>query len=55
MSEVPANAASFLVSLRGGAIASRMMITEFYAVVSIVANSLGALPSALDTSKQRPR
>src|SRR3984957_12022450 len=31
------------------------MIAEFDAVVSVVANSLRALPATLDTSKERPR
>ena len=54
MSEVPANAAALLVSLRSGAIASCVMIAEFDAIVSVVANGLRALPTALDTSKERP-
>ena len=54
MSEVPANAAAFLVSLRGGTITSRVMIAEFDAVVTVVANSLRALPPTLDASKERP-
>jgi hypothetical protein len=40
MSEVPANAAALLVPLRGGTIASGVMIAEFDAVVSVVADSL---------------
>jgi hypothetical protein len=55
MSEVPTNTASFLVPLGGGAVTSCMMVTEFNAVVGVIANSLRSLPSHLDTSKERPR
>ena len=53
--EVPANATTFLVPLRGGAVTSRVMVAEFNTVVSIVANRLRTLPAALDASKKRPR
>src|SRR5271155_5084156 len=46
MGEVPADAATFLVSLRGGAIASRVMVAELDSVVSVVADRLRPLPSA---------
>jgi hypothetical protein len=52
MSEVPTNATAVLVSLGSGAIASRVMIAEFDAVVSVVANRLRTLPTTLDASKK---
>lgn len=54
MSEVPANATTFLVPLKGRAVTSRVMVAEFNTVVSVVANRLRTLPAALDASKERP-
>ena len=55
MSEIPTYTAPFLVTLGGAAVTSCMMVTEFNAVVGVIANSLRSLPSPLDTSKERPR
>jgi hypothetical protein len=46
MSEVPANTAALFVTLGSGAIASRVVIAELEAIVSIVANSLSTSPAA---------
>jgi hypothetical protein len=54
MGEVPADAAAFLMSLRCGAVPSRVMVAEFDAVVGAVTDRLRSLPATLDTAKERP-
>jgi hypothetical protein len=56
MGEIPADAATFLVSLRGGAVPACVMVAELDdAVVSVVTDRLRSLPAALDAVKERPR
>jgi hypothetical protein len=55
MGEVPADAATFLVSLRGRAVSPGVMVAELNAVVSVVTNRLRSLPAALDAAEERPR
>ena len=54
MGEVPANAAAFLVALRGGAVPAGMVVAEFNAVVGVIADRLRPLPASLDASEERP-
>src|SRR5450432_1023583 len=54
MSEVSADAAAFLVPLRGGTVRPRVMVSEFDAVVDVVTDRLRSLPAALSSAKERP-
>jgi hypothetical protein len=52
MGEVPADATTFLLPLRGCTIAPRVMVAELDAVVSVVADRLRPLPAATDASEE---
>src|ERR1700743_2801871 len=54
MGEVPADAATFLMALRGGTGAPRVMVAEVDAVMGIVTDCLRSLPASLDGTEERP-
>ena len=54
MGKVAANADALGMSFGGSTIAPGVMVTEFDMVMHVVANSLNALPAALDAAEPRP-
>ena len=54
MGKISTNADLFGVSLGRGAITTRVLISEFYVVMDVIANRLNALPAAGDVAEQPP-
>src|ERR1700736_318423 len=50
MSEITTDATPFFMPFRGGAVRPRMMVAEFDAVMSVLADRLRPLPAALDAA-----